>query len=231
MRLAVFATLVLLAAPALLATQEREEVLPGSITVYFPEGVCTASLAGGGPLQIASGDEVSCPPGTYRVHVRHPDYEPFEARIEVRPGAKVVLLPEMRLSREYRYAHAKALLAQKEKVLRTRRRVITAAIVNGALSLVGAGIVGGLEWTLASQKEVLAAEYDRYRTASAADAPGIWANITGITDSINQLRMYETIALSSTGGFLLTGSVLLLLAPSTEPIDREITRLTNTGDD
>lgn len=82
-----------------------------------------------------------------------------------------------------------------------------------------AGIVGGLEWAIASQKDALTAEYARYRTVSAADAPGIWANILGIEAWINDLRMYEVIALSSAGSFALVGSVLFFLKPSKDLID------------
>jgi hypothetical protein len=228
MRNAVFAITVLLVCPALLSAQEQKDAFPGNLTVYFPEGTGTATLEGENPLDLRSGGAVSCPPGAYRLQITHPDYEPFEQIIAIRSGAEVILLPEMALSRQYRVGQAEALLAQKEKVLRARRRFLTAAIVNGALSLVSAGIVGGLEWNLASRKDALAAEYDRYRTASAADAPGIWEDILGIKAGIDDLRLYETIALSSASGFALAGTVLFFLKPSTELLDLQIGKLKNS---
>ena len=218
-----------LACPSFLSAQEEEQATTGTLIVYFPEGTGVLSLDGGEPVEIRSGNAVSCEPGTWLLRLTHPDYDLYQESVEVRPGAQMILLPQMTLSQVQLSAKADALRDQREKMLRTRRALVNAALVNAALGVVSIGAIGGLEWMLASSKDGLAAEYARYRSASAADAPGIWQNILGMTADIQSLRSFETIAIACAGGFTLVGTSLLLLQPSTELIDSQIRWLSGSA--
>jgi hypothetical protein len=222
---------LLFAFPVFLSAQEQEEALPGTLTVFFPEGagvVSVVSLEGGDSLDVRSGSAVMCQPGIWHLQITHPDYDVYQETIEVRSEEDVIVLPQMALSRSLLNAKAEALRTQRAKVLQARRTLVNAALMNGVMSLVSVGIIGGLEWMLFSQKQGLSDEYTRYRTASAADAPGIWESILGMEADIQSLRTYETIAIGAAGVFALAGTTLLVLTPSTELLDRRIKALSGS---
>ncbi len=64
----------------------------------LPEGSRITVAVGGGDRVVAVGDSVSLPPGSYRVRVEAPDFEPFEGRITVQADELLEWRPSLQAS-------------------------------------------------------------------------------------------------------------------------------------
>jgi len=107
-------------------------------------------------------------------------------------------------------------------IAKKRNGFSTGAVIGWALSLTCLAAAGGIEYLLADDKSTLQSTYDRYRLASAQDAPSIWSEITDIQGKIDTHRLYEVIALGAASAFAASGTVVKAAAPSSALIDRQL---------
>jgi hypothetical protein len=215
--------------PELSATAEQpvaaERPSMGQVTAFFPAGGEISLEGPAGEFRLESGRALECPVGEYLLSFRHPDYADYMRKVAVRSDAPTLILPELEHTGAYWAGQASALEGRRAAMAKTRNAMNGLALAGGALSVASAAAVGAVEWLLSSEKSRLDATYDEYRSASAADAPGIWARIEDQKAGISRLRLYEYLAVGGAGLFAGAGSIFASSAPTVKNIDWSVLRL------
>lgn len=196
--------------------------MAGTVTVFFPAGGAAVLLGEEGTQELLCGVPLLCPEGVFQLRIHHPDYRPYEASVRVGAGTELVLLPRMQMSEDYALQQAEALEPGLRKIQKTRRALQQTSRWNFTLALAAAAVVGGLEWLLADKKNERVESYQRYLSASAAEAPAIWSAIQELDAQIGALRLGETIALAASGAFLTAGATTAWSRPSTQELDHQL---------
>ncbi len=98
-KVSILLLVLLLVCPSFLSAQEEEQAATGTLVVYFPEGTGVLSQGGGDPVEMRSGNPVTCEPGTWLLRLTHPDYDMYQETVEIRPGTQVIVVDENRTLR------------------------------------------------------------------------------------------------------------------------------------
>lgn len=206
-------------------TLEEQMVLDtvtGNVVVFFPEGGTAVLIGADARFELQNGRSCVCPAGEYRLNMNHLDYEYTSKIILVPAGGELIFLPELSLSDKYRQNQIRNLDAVRTSIVKKKKGFSTSAVIGWSLGLTCLAAVGGIEYLLANEKPILQSTFDRYRSASAEDAPSIWSEITDIQGRIDAYRLYEVIALGAASAFAASGTVVKAASPSSAQIDRQL---------
>jgi hypothetical protein len=173
---------------------------PGRVTIFLPAGAQARLTRDAEGLNLSPGIALPCPPGTWDLLVTGDGYEPSDRTIVVAPDRDLVVVPRLVPSARSREVRDRAVAALEARNRAVRGGFAAASVATGAAALAGWAAVGVFEGILASQKAGLADRQAAYRSASAAEAPGLWPAVEAQRSTIDATRTWESASLAAAAG-------------------------------